>query len=43
MVDPVDRMTEYMMNEGYTNFVYSELLPHIDGRFRTLARSEGAA
>jgi enterochelin esterase-like enzyme len=41
MVDPVNRMTEYLMNEGYTNFVYSELLPHIDGRFRTLAHSEG--
>ena len=41
MVDPVDRMTEYMMNERYTNFVYSELLPHIDGRFHTLASSAG--
>lgn len=41
MVDPVDRMTEYMMNEGYANFVCSELLPHIDGRFRTLAGPEG--
>jgi enterochelin esterase-like enzyme len=41
MVDPVDRMTEYMLNQGYANFVYSELLPHIDGRFRTLASSEG--
>jgi enterochelin esterase family protein len=41
MVDPVDRMTEYMMNEGYANLVYSELLPYIDGRFRTLANAEG--
>jgi enterochelin esterase-like enzyme len=41
MVDPVNRMAEYLMNEGYANFVYSELLPHIDGRFRTLARPEG--
>jgi enterochelin esterase-like enzyme len=41
MVDPVDRMTEYMMNERYADFVYSELLPHIDRRFRTLANAEG--
>lgn len=41
MVDPVNRMSEYMVNEGYANFVYSELLPHIDGRFRTLANAEG--
>lgn len=41
MADPVDRMTEYMMNEGYANFVYAELLPHIDTRFRTLASAEG--
>jgi len=41
MVDPVNRMAEYLMNEAYANFVYSELLPHIDGRFRTLARPEG--
>jgi len=41
MVDPVNRMAEYLMNEAYANFVYSELLPDIDGRFRTLARPEG--
>jgi enterochelin esterase-like enzyme len=41
MADPVDRMTEYMMNEEYANFVYSELLPHIDGRFRTVASAAG--
>jgi enterochelin esterase family protein len=41
MVDPVDRMNEYMMNAGYANFVYSELLPHIDARFRTQASAEG--
>jgi enterochelin esterase-like enzyme len=41
MADPVDRMTEYMMNEGYANFVCSELLPHIDVRFRTLPGAEG--
>jgi enterochelin esterase family protein len=41
MVDPVDRMNEYKPNEAYANFVYSELLPHIDGRFRTLAKAQG--
>jgi enterochelin esterase family protein len=41
MVDPVDRMNEYKPNEGYANFVYSELLPHIDSRFRTLAKAQG--
>ena len=41
MVDPVNRMTEYRLNEAYVDFVVSELIPHIDGRFRTLASSEG--
>ena len=41
MVDPVDRMTEYKPNQGYADFVYSELLPHIDRRFRTLAKAQG--
>jgi len=41
MVDPVNRMTEYRMNDAYADFVVSELLPHIDGRFRTLASSAG--
>jgi enterochelin esterase-like enzyme len=41
MADPVDRMTEYMMNERYAEFVYSGLVPHIDARFRTLASVEG--
>ena len=41
MVDPVDRMNEYKPNEGYAHFVYSELLPHIDGRFRTQAKAQG--
>jgi enterochelin esterase-like enzyme len=41
MVDPVDRMTEYWMNENYVNFVASELVPQFDGRFGTIARAEG--
>jgi enterochelin esterase-like enzyme len=41
MVDPVNRMTEYRMNGAYADFVASELLPHIDGGFRTLASAAG--
>jgi enterochelin esterase-like enzyme len=41
MVDPVNRMIEYRMNEAYADFVTSELVPHIDGRFRTLAGASG--
>jgi enterochelin esterase-like enzyme len=43
MVDPVNRMVEYLMDEGYAGFVVSELLPHIDAGFRTLAHPEGRA
>jgi len=41
MVDPVNRMTEYRLNGAYLDFVVSELMPHIDGRFHTLASSKG--
>src|SRR5271156_516521 len=41
MADPVNRMTEYRLNEAYVDFVVSELIPQIDGRFRTLKSSEG--
>lgn len=41
MVDPVNRMTEYRLNDSYLDFVVSELMPHIDDRFRTLKSSEG--
>jgi enterochelin esterase family protein len=40
MVDPVDRGREYWANEDYARFTEKELLPHIDGRYRTLARRE---
>ena len=40
MVDPVDRMREYWASEDYGRFVEKELLPFIDGRYRTLARRE---
>jgi enterochelin esterase family protein len=40
MVDPVDRMREYWANEDYGRFTEKELLPFIDGRYRTLARRE---
>ncbi len=39
MVDPVNRLVEYMTNEGYAGFTETELLPYVDGRYRTrLAR-----
>jgi enterochelin esterase-like enzyme len=41
MIDPVNRMTEYMMNAEYAVFMSSEMLPHIDGRFRTMAGAGG--
>lgn len=40
MVDPVDRMREYWANEDYGRFMEQELIPHIDGRYRTLAQRE---
>ena len=40
MVDPVDRGREYWANEDYGRFTEKELLPYIDGRYRTLARRE---
>jgi enterochelin esterase-like enzyme len=43
MVDPVNRMVEYLMNEGYAGFVASELVPHVDASFRTFPHPEGRA
>src|SRR5262249_17895077 len=40
MVDPVDRMHEYHANEEYARFVETELIPHIDSRYRTVAQRE---
>jgi enterochelin esterase-like enzyme/HSP20 family molecular chaperone IbpA len=40
MVDPVDRGREYWANEEYACFTEQELVPHIDRRYRTLARRE---
>ncbi len=40
MVDPVDRGREYWANEEYGRFTEEELVPHIDRRYRTLARRE---
>jgi enterochelin esterase-like enzyme len=36
MVDPVNRMSEYWANQRYLEFLSDELLPEIDGRYRTL-------
>ena len=35
MVDPVGRTQEYRANEQYARFMEEELLPDIDGRYRT--------
>jgi enterochelin esterase-like enzyme len=35
MVDPVNRMEEYWANDRYLEFLFSELLPEIDRRYRT--------
>jgi len=41
MVDPVDRLREYWANEDYARFTETELIPHIDKTYRTLAQREG--
>lgn len=40
MVDPVMRGREYRANEEYASFLESELLPHVEGRYRTQAQRE---
>jgi enterochelin esterase family protein len=34
-----NRRTEYAMNDSYVKFMVSELIPHIDSTYRTLARA----
>jgi len=40
MIDPVERGREYRASEEYAAFLESELLPHLERRYRTLARRE---
>ncbi|HEV8712465.1 MAG TPA: alpha/beta hydrolase-fold protein [Candidatus Binatia bacterium] len=40
MVDPVVRGREYRASEDYATFLEAELLPHLEGRYRTLAQRE---
>jgi len=40
MVDPVVRGREYRASEAYAAFLEAELLPHVEGRYRTLAQRE---
>ena len=40
MVDPVMRGREYRASEDYAAFLELELLPHVEGRYRTLAQRE---
>jgi enterochelin esterase-like enzyme len=37
MVDPVNRMEEYWVNNGYREFLCQELLPRIEERYRILS------
>jgi enterochelin esterase family protein len=34
-VDPVDRNSEYWLNDSYKNMVINELVPHVDATYRT--------
>jgi enterochelin esterase-like enzyme len=40
MVDPVERGHEYRASEAYAAFLEAELLPQLEGRYRTLAQRE---
>jgi len=40
MIDPVLRGREYRINEEYAAFLETELLPHVEGRYRTQAQRE---
>jgi enterochelin esterase-like enzyme len=40
MIDPVVRGREYRASETYATFLESELLPHVERRYRTLAQRE---
>jgi enterochelin esterase-like enzyme len=42
-VEPVPRSEEYRMNEQYRRFLAEELVPWIDGRYRTIASPESRA
>jgi predicted alpha/beta superfamily hydrolase len=40
MVDPVERGREYRASEDYAAFLESELIPHVERRYRTLSQRE---
>ena len=40
MIDPVNRMREYWVNDEYRDFLYSEFIPMVDNRYRTVADRE---
>jgi len=40
MVDPVERAREYRASEDYAAFLESELIPHVERRYRTLSQRE---
>lgn len=40
LVNPVDRNTEYWMNDSYTEMLSNELIPFIDSTYRTINNAE---
>jgi len=40
MVDPVERGREYRASDAYAAFLESELIPHLEGRYRMLSQRE---
>jgi glucoamylase len=42
-VDPADRMKEYWADDRFADFMAEELVPFVDGRYRTRAERDGRA
>jgi len=42
-IEPMPRSEEYRRNESYRRFVVEELVPWVDGRYRTIASAEARA
>ena len=42
-VDPADRMKEYWASDAFADFMAKELVPHVDGRYRTRPVREARA
>ena len=42
-VNPIDRTREYWANDRFADFMATELVPHVDARYRTRAERDGRA